>query len=207
LVDPCALTALINTASSDPRIAFVGSKIYFHVRPNLIWYAGGSIELAKGGLTTHIGMNQIDTGQFDKISDVGYVTGCSLLASKEAIEDIGLIPEEYFLYFEETDWNLAAQKKGYRTVFSPASHVWHKYALTGEYKDRFIYYTFRNRVRIVMKYSPQYILKAFRVNWSLRKSYIIASPGRARTIRIISFLAHLDALLFRYGQAKWSMIR
>lgn len=207
LVNPDALTSLVSTALSDPRIAFVGSKIYFHDRPNLIWCVGGTIELTHGGRTDHPGMGQVDTGQFDTISDVGYVSGCSLLASKEAIANIGLLPEEYFLYFEETDWNIAAQMKGYRTVLAPASRVWHKHEMTGEYKDKFIYYSFRNRVRIVMKYTQRHVLKAFLMNRSLLNKYIAASPGRAWALRRISFLAHLDALLFRFGQTKWRMIR
>jgi len=205
-VDPKALTALVETAKADPKISFVGSKIYFYDRPDVIWCAGGTIDLGEGGRTDHPGMCQEDKGQFDKISDVGYVTGCSLLAGMEAISVIGLLPEEYFLYFEETDWNLAAQRKGYRTVMAPASHVWHKYSEVGDYKDRFIYYSFRNRIHIVRKYAPRHILKAFQLNWFLLRGHIAMAPGRARSIRFISFLAHLDALLFRYGQARWRMI-
>jgi len=205
-VDPQALTALVESAAADPRIAFVGSKIYYYDKPDVIWCAGGTIDLTEGGRTDHPGMGQEDRGQFESISDVGYVTGCSLLASRAAIEAIGLLPEEYFLYFEETDWNLAAQKKGYRTVMAPASHVWHKYEDVGDYKERFIYYSFRNRIRIVRKYSPRHILKAFRVNLSLCEKHISMSPGRANSIRVITFLAHLDALFSRYGQAKWRII-
>jgi len=205
-VDPQALTALVETAAADPGIAFVGSKIYYYDKPDVIWCAGGTIDLAEGGRTDHPGMGQEDRGQFESISDVGYVTGCSLLASRAAIEAIGLLPEEYFLYFEETDWNLAAQKKGYRTVMAPASHVWHKYALAGDYKGRFIYYSSRNRIHIVRKYAPRHIFKAFQVNWDLRDKYISMSPERAKSIRFITFLAHLDAFLFRYGQAKWRIL-
>jgi GT2 family glycosyltransferase len=205
-VDPMALTALVETAQADPRIAFVGSKIFFYDKPNMIWCAGGTIDLAEGGRTDHPGMGQEDHGQFDSISDVGYVTGCSLLASRAAIEAVGFLPEEYFLYFEETDWSLAAQRKGYRTVMAPASLVWHKYAEVGDYKNRFIYYSFRNRIRIVRKYAPRHILKAFQVNLSLLHEHISVAPGRARPLRLIAFLAHLDALLFRYGQAKWRII-
>jgi len=206
MVDPKSLTSLVETAEADPKIAFVGSKIYFYDRPDMIWCVGGTIALATGGSTDHPGMGQEDKGQFDQISDVGYVSGCSLLACRVAIAEIGLLPEEYFLYFEEVDWNLAARRKGYRTVMAPASHVWHKYAEVGDYKDRFIYYSFRNRMFIVGKYSPRHILKAFKVNLSLMKGHISMSPGRACSIRLIAFLAHLDALLLRHGKAKWRVI-
>lgn len=205
-VDPTALTALVVTAQADPLIAFVGSKIYYYDKPNMIWCVGGTIDLAPGGRTDHPGMGQEDQGQFDTIADVGYVSGCSLLASRAAIEAIGLLPEEYFLYFEETDWNVAAQRKGYRTLLAPASHVWHKYAETGEYKDRFIYYSFRNRLQIVRKYAPSHVFKALRVNLELLAGHIASAPGRAWPLRFISLLAHLDAFFFRYGQAKWRMI-
>lgn len=201
-----ALTSLVETAMSDPQIAFVGSKIYYYDQPNVIWCVGGTIDLEEGGRTDHPGMGQDDRGQFDAVSDVGYVSGCSLLASRAAIDDIGLLPEEYFLYFEETDWNVAAQRKGYRTVQASASHVWHKYAEAGEYKDRFIYYSFRNRIRIVCKYAPKHIFKALKVNLDLLAGHISSAPGRARSFRWIAFLAHFDALLCRYGQARWRFI-
>jgi len=205
-VDPQALTPLVETAGSDPAIAFVGSKIYFHDHPDLIWCVGGSIDLAAGGRTDHPGMSQRDTGQFDTITDVGYVSGCSLLASSAAIAVIGPLPEEYFLYCEETDWNLAAQRKGFRTVLAPASRVWHKYTLTDDYNDRFIYYSFRNRIRLVSKYAPRHLLKAFRVNMSVLNGYISANPSRARFLRFVAFLAHLDAFLFRSGKAGWRTV-
>jgi len=206
-VDSRALTALVETAESDPRIAFVGSKIYFYDRPDVIWCAGGAIDMAAGGYTDHPGINQKDTGQFDQISDVGYVAGCSLLASRTSIADIGLIPEEYFLYFEETDWNVAAQKKGYRTVMAPASHIRHKYSDVDDYKGKMIYYSFRNRIRIVKKYAPRQIFKALQVNLTLLRRYISMFPERARSLLLIAFLAHFDALFFRYGQATWRKIK
>lgn len=205
-VDPKALTVLVETAQADPQIAFVGSKIYYYAKPNMIWCVGGTIDLADGGRTDHPGMGQEDIGQFDSIADVGYVSGCSLLASRSAIKAIGLLPEEYFLYFEETDWNVAAQREGYRTVLAPASKVWHKYADVGEYKDRFIYYSFRNRIQIVRKFAPRHVLKAIKVNMDLLAVHISNAPERARSLRWIAFLAHLDALLSRTGQARWRII-
>lgn len=205
-VDPTALTALVETAQLDPSIAFVGSKIYYHDKPNVIWCVGGAVDLTLGGKTDHPGMGQEDNGQFDSISDVGYVSGCSLLASRDAIMAIGLLPEEYFLYFEETDWNIAAQRKGYRTVLAPTSHVWHKFEMQGSYADRMLYYLFRNRVHLVRKYAPRQILKALQVNYSILNEQISIAPEKASILRRIAFLAHFDAVFSCYGRAKWRMI-
>lgn len=202
-----ALTHLVDTALNNLHTAFIGSKIYYHNSPKRIWCVGGSINIEAGGVTDHPGMGQEDAGQFEDVADVGYVSGCSLLASKEAIEDLGVLPEEYFLYFEETDWNVAAQRRGWRTLLAPASHVWHKYENAEEYNERFIYYSFRNRIHIVRKYSPRDVFKAVRVNWALMKNQISSSSGRSARILLFSFLAHFDALFLRYGKARWSVLK
>lgn len=206
-VDAKALTALVETAQSDPKIAFVGSKIYFYDRPTTIWFAGGEIDLSKGGLTNHRGFNQEDNGQFDAVSDVGYVTGCSLLAGRVVISAIGLIPEKYFLYFEETDWNLKAQNKGFRTVIAPESRVWHKYAFNKGRSKRLIYYSFRNRIHLVKKYSPKNLFDAVKVNLGYLDRYRTMFPEQAREFFVVALLAHLDALLCCSGPTKWKNIK
>lgn len=207
VVDTKSLTALIEVAEADPSIAFVGSKIYFYEKPNVIWCVGGTIDLAAGARTDHPGIGQEDLGQFDRNVDVGYVTGCSLLARKNVISTLGLLPEEYFLYFEETDWNIAAQRKGFRTVMAPTSHVWHKYEEAGDYRKRFLYYSFRNRIHIVRKYAPQHTLKAFFTNMRILKRYLSLLPQKALSLCFIAFLAHFDALWVRMGPARWRAIK
>jgi len=208
VVAPDALHALVKTARADPRIAFAGSKIYFHDQPDRLWYAGATIELEAGGRAVHLGCGQVDTGQFDATTDVGYVTGCSLLASRTAIDVLGPLPEEYFLYFEETDWNVAAHRKGFRTVLAPGSRVWHRYDLAKEHHPRYMYYTSRNRIRLVQKYAPRHVLQAVRLNLSILTSTITTVPPRKKAqLLLVAFLAHLDALRGRFGKAKWAIIQ
>jgi len=151
-VDPDALTYLVDFALSDTKIGMVGSKIFFYDEPELLWYAGGNFDVEQGGITSCIGWGQRDTGQFDHIADVDYVSGCSLLIKKCVIEKIGLMPEEYYIYFEETDWNYQTQKAGFRTVVAQKSIVWHKVKRQKEYLTRFVYYMTRNRFLIVHKF-------------------------------------------------------
>jgi len=44
------------------------------------------------------------------------------------------------------------------------------------------------------------------VNLALLREHIASAPGRAMSLRLIAFLAHLDALLCRYGKAGWRMV-
>ncbi len=57
--------------------------------------------------------------------DTDWVNGASLMIRRDAIETIGPMDEEYFLYFEETDWCLRALRAGWRVWHEPASRVVH----------------------------------------------------------------------------------
>jgi GT2 family glycosyltransferase len=57
--------------------------------------------------------------------DMAYVVGASLLASRAFLESVGLMCEDYFLFFEELDWALRA-KGHFRLAWAPGSLVYHK---------------------------------------------------------------------------------
>ncbi|BBM87713.1 glycosyltransferase family 2 protein [Candidatus Uabimicrobium amorphum] len=151
VIEPLTLRALIDTAESDPRIGIVGSKIYYY-DSNKLWFAGGKF-LQRTGYTQHIGMLQEDGPQFSQQQDVDFISGCSLLISAEAIAKVGLMPEEYFLYFEDSDWNFAVQRCGLRVVYEPRSRVWHKISQSvGQQSKIYYYYMFRNSLVFIQKY-------------------------------------------------------
>ena len=100
------------------RLGLPDQKYTYYDLPKRIWFAGGKIswKLCRG---LNIGYNEIDTGQYDKIGKVEYVSGCAFLIKKELVEKIGLLDKRFFLYFEEIDWTLRASKLGYQSVFVP----------------------------------------------------------------------------------------
>jgi GT2 family glycosyltransferase len=56
---------------------------------------------------------------------VDVVTGCFMLVRKEAIEQVGLMDEQYFMYGEETDWCWRFKKAGWQIMFSPVGRIIH----------------------------------------------------------------------------------
>lgn len=125
IADPDALTQLVNVAGSDGRIGIVGSKIFYHTKQDKLWFAGGIWRSTKS-YATHRGLNEDDSGQYDEICGVDFITGCSLLVKAAVIEDIGFMNEDYFLYWEDVDWNALAAKHGWRLLYVPSSIVFHK---------------------------------------------------------------------------------
>jgi hypothetical protein len=78
LVDPALLTQLMNIASADASIGILGPKIYYQAQPQTFWYAGGRINFFTG-VTSHRGIRETDRGQYDRVEDTDYITGCAML--------------------------------------------------------------------------------------------------------------------------------
>jgi GT2 family glycosyltransferase len=145
-VDSNALSALVDLANEDQKIAMVGSKILNYYNNEIIEFVGGHLSLYDGK-TSHIGYGEKDTGQYDNITRTEYVTGASLLVSASAIKNIGLMDEDYFLYYEETDWCVRARIRGYTLAISPKSIVYHKVSVsTSKSNSQLLYYMTRNRL-------------------------------------------------------------
>ncbi|MGF1547294.1 MAG: glycosyltransferase family 2 protein [Thiotrichales bacterium] len=54
-----------------------------------------------------------------------WLSGSSLMIRREVIQDLGLMDEGYFLYFEESDYCLQAQRKGWELWYVPQSRIFH----------------------------------------------------------------------------------
>lgn len=143
-VDPAYLKELVLVAESDAKIGAVGSKIYYHSEPERIWFAGGKINWLRNK-GEHIGLDEIDKEQYDETKEVGYLTGCALLVKREVVEKIGVLEDDYFLYYEDADYSLRIQNAGYKTVYAPKSKIYHKVSRsTKPGSASYVYYHVRN---------------------------------------------------------------
>jgi GT2 family glycosyltransferase len=61
----------------------------------------------------------------DDIREVEVVTGCFMLVRKQAIDQIGLMDEGFFMYAEETDWCYRFKKAGWKILFTPDPRIIH----------------------------------------------------------------------------------
>jgi hypothetical protein len=152
VADRDALTEMVRLAESDEKIGMVGSKLLYYDRPNVIQGAGG------GWFDWYFkiyGWLEEDRGQWDKIFDLGYVAGASLLAKTSLIKSVGMMLESFFMYGEDVEWQIRVKHSGYRLVYCPRSRVWHKENASSGYKSPFVeYYATRNSLWIVRRYYP-----------------------------------------------------
>ena len=152
VVDPHALTAMIDLAVRNREIGILGSKIYYFDKPDILWFAGATIDW-KRAISAHIGRLEKDVGQYENEKEVERVTGCSMLIRREVLENVGLFDEKFFLYAEEVDLCVRARKKGYRNYYVPKSIVYHKVSISsGESSGPvFDYYNTRNFLYLIWK--------------------------------------------------------
>ncbi|MEL7669952.1 glycosyltransferase family 2 protein [Methanobacterium sp.] len=154
VVDKNFLIEMLKVSESDDKIGITGPKIYYYDEPNRIWFARGKIswKFCRG---LNIGYNEIDNGQYNKIAEMEYASGCAFLIKREVIDKIGLIDKKFFLYFEEIDWTLDASKIGYKSVFAPKGKIWHKISKSGGgIKGKVgLYYITRNRWLLMKRWA------------------------------------------------------
>jgi GT2 family glycosyltransferase len=154
VVDKEFLGWLVKVAESDPKIGFVGPKVYYYDycgRKDVLNFAGGKLNIWKG-ISYHIGKNEIDNGQYNEIKKVDFVEGSCLLVKNKTIQKIGLLDSVYFTYWEENDWCMKGFKAGYYAVFAPIAKIWHKVAASNKGKKN-IYYLTRNRFWFMKRYA------------------------------------------------------
>ena len=155
VVAPDFLSQMIKAAESNEGIGIVGAKIYYFAEKNRVWYNGGTFSWTGGG--RHIQDGAIDGNPDDtEIKDTEYITGCALLIKREAVEKIGLLCEDFFMYYEDIEWSLRAQKSGYKIVVAPAAHIWHKVSRTASKMGApaIHYYNIRNALLLAKMHAP-----------------------------------------------------
>lgn len=164
-LDPACIGKLVSNAETNRSNAVVSPVIYFS-DSRRIWYAGSEINW-KDGTTPQPGYGDLDIGQFDNVSTTGRANGCAMLVRCSAIDRVGLMDENFFLYYEETDWSVRFIRAGYKIGFEPSAKVWHAVSSStgGNLGFVYNYYMTRNRLYFMNKYgqkiSPLVLMRLF----------------------------------------------
>lgn len=153
-VDEYSLKTLLETIRSNKRIAAVGPRILKRENPELIFSDGEILNCEEGIKTFHKNHNLAAIDLPPGVDfNVDYIDGSSILLAADAIKELGALPEEYFLYFEETDWCYRAKSQGWNLAVNSEATV---YNLTSEKREIFHYYFYRNRLIFSKKFGLNY---------------------------------------------------
>ncbi|GAA0083796.1 glycosyltransferase family 2 protein [Clostridium sp. CTA-7] len=150
------LCKLVETVESDKNIGAVGGKIFYFDNKEVLWYAGAKINKFNGK-TKHEGVDEVDSEKYSIQKETDYITGCMMLVSRDVLEKVGMMDDSYFLYYEETDWNVRIRHAGYKLIYNPESIIYHKISKSTKslnyimvcYYDRNSYYFIMNNFGII----------------------------------------------------------
>ena len=181
------LNILVSVGESYPDVGMLGPKIYFFDEPRRIWFAGAEFDRQTGFVLTP-SSDKIDSNEEDeKEMESDFITGCALLVKKKLIENIGLLDERFFLYWEDVDWGLRSKKANFKNLLVPSSKIWHKISISsgGPNSSLKVYHKVRSHFLLVKLHAPDVKLKLMvrfmrDIAWLLFKS---TDPDRIKKAR------------------------
>jgi Predicted glycosyltransferases len=128
VADQQALSSMVQRMRENATAGMCGSTLLYYHKPTTVQALGGATYNKWLGISRHIGAFSHAAQFIDREAverQLDYLVGASLLVSKSFVNDVGLMNESYFLYFEELDWVTRAKGK-YKLVYAPDSIVFHK---------------------------------------------------------------------------------
>jgi GT2 family glycosyltransferase len=153
-VEPGFLEPMVELFETNPKAGIASPKLIFYGTDNLIQYAGcGGINPWTGRSVTY-GLMEKDHGQHNASAPTALAHGAAMMVPMRLIKEVGLMPELYFLYYEELDWCEMIKRGGYECHYVGDSTVYHKESVSvGQGSVMRTYYMYRNRLLFIRRNS------------------------------------------------------
>lgn len=204
VVEPNTLNGLVEKAEeykiTNAKTGIIGTKLMYYHKPDIIQGVGG-IYNKWFATSNNIGVFEPDNGQYDNKSVVNmtdYPLGASMLVTTDFIKNIGLMCEDYFLYFEELDWVLRGKVQGWKIGYCWQTKVFHKEggtigssAVGANKSEMSDYFSLKNRVIFTKKFFPHRLL-------IVRIGFIVVLFNRIRRFQF-SRIGLVVSILFSNG--------
>jgi len=98
---------------------------------------------------------EVDKGQYDRVGEAFFPSGCAGLYRREMLNEIGLFDEAFFAYADDVDLGLRARLAGWQCIYVPSAKVYHKYSASSSAHSPFkAFLVERNRIWVLLKYYP-----------------------------------------------------
>jgi GT2 family glycosyltransferase len=220
IVNPSWLSELVQVAEKDESLFAVGSKVYLQ-QTNKIQNAG--ILMFEDGYGRDIGAivkghsqdYAEDIGQYNREKETYAACAVAALYRKSILDQIGLLDDTFFMYYEDVELSERARINGYKIMYAPKAIVRHDHAASsGEFSNFFIYHSELGRLLHMFFWFPHRIfwreyLKFFGKS-VLRIPFGIKNNRLTQQIQYmyvsLFFISHLPTLYKRKNE-KYSNIQ
>lgn len=171
LIRPQAISKLIEFMQQHPEVGITGSRLEDEdATPQRSAFRFHSIwsEFERGlrlGIVSKLLSRRIIAPPVSETAcQTDWVAGASMMIRREVFKAVGLLDEEYFMYYEEVDFCLKANKAGWLCWYVPESRVVHYVGQSSGVTN----------TKVVPKRRPQYWFES-------RERYFIKNYGRFYT--------------------------
>jgi GT2 family glycosyltransferase len=155
---------------TSAQIGAVSPVLRYYDAPNKIQFAGFT------AINSITGRNELIHTKSETETTISspYFHGAAVMIPKFVIDQCGLMPEKYFLYYEELDWSRMFREHGYEIRVCLAAEVLHKESIsTGKNSPLTVYYKTRNRIHFMKGGQGSYLpFLSFFVLFSMPKNIL-----------------------------------
>jgi GT2 family glycosyltransferase len=154
-VVPHLLEPLVAAFERNANLGVVSPKLIFYGTNELIQYAGCDGGISPWTGRAHVaGYLEPDTGQHNVSHPTALIHGAAMMVPTAVIREAGLMPELYFLYYEELDWCEMIKRTGRQAYYEASATVYHKESVSvGQGSVLRTYYLNRNRLLFIRRNS------------------------------------------------------
>jgi GT2 family glycosyltransferase len=188
VAEPGSLSAMVRMAEADPKLGICGSQLRSYAPPHEVQTMGGRRYSHWTGRTKPL--QAFATPPVSTAPGApDYIEGASMLISRSCLEEVGLLDETYFLYYEELDFVKRA-RPSFKFGYSRESIVYHKEGASigsaSMRTNRSVlseFYSARNRIVFARRHHPWFLLSVLSVTvLSALQRIMIGRPRSAVAI-------------------------
>ena len=159
------LEPLVTKLDMDEKIGGVQPLIYFYHDRELVWNAGSRYN-AIFGIPYILGYYRKDKGQLQrkKQKSIDWITGCAFMIRTEVLKKVGVLKQDFFIYYEDVDLSFRIKEAGYALAYEASSVVYHKTGMSHKSKEKLKegylnpkvhYLNARNRLFVLKEYTQK----------------------------------------------------
>lgn len=157
LVDENAINVLYEYMEENPEVGMAGCRVYHRQMPDYIQQCGLLIDFEHCTAKT-IGADQLEDGTLPEVIECDTVATCAVMVRGSVIRDtdVGIMPEDNFIYWDDMEWGHRIHLAGYKVVTLAAAKALHQMGANVKRPNTFLnYYMWRNRTHFFMRYTPE----------------------------------------------------
>lgn len=153
LLDENAVGNLLAFLQEQPETGIAAAKIYHREAPDYVQQFGQKIDF-ENFCTDVTYLNAYEDGSMPEYVYTDAVAACALMIRRSVIEKIGFMPEENFLYWDDTEWCYLCNRAGWKVASVGNAMALHAMGAKKELENTFpTYYAWRNWIRFFMRYT------------------------------------------------------